>query len=90
MNAPIKISPSILSANFSKLGDEVIALERAEAIEGNTGGVSKNKKDERNKDFAQQHATHLTDAWDIPIVTMFNDIFQNRDQYLSETSISTS
>jgi len=31
MNAPIKISPSILSANFSKLGDEVIALERAGA-----------------------------------------------------------
>ena len=31
MNNPIKISPSILSANFSKLGDEVIALEKAGA-----------------------------------------------------------
>ncbi|RPG95209.1 MAG: ribulose-phosphate 3-epimerase [Candidatus Pelagibacter sp. TMED263] len=31
MSTPIKISPSILSANFSKLGDEVIALERAGA-----------------------------------------------------------
>ena len=31
MNVPIKISPSILSANFSKLGDEVIALEKAGA-----------------------------------------------------------
>ena len=31
MNAPIKISPSILSANFSKLGEEVIALEKAGA-----------------------------------------------------------
>ena len=31
MNSPIKISPSILSADFSKLGDEVIALERAGA-----------------------------------------------------------
>jgi len=31
MSVPIKISPSILSANFSKLGDEVIALERAGA-----------------------------------------------------------
>ena len=31
MNIPIKISPSILSADFSKLGDEVIALERAGA-----------------------------------------------------------
>tara|TARA_Y100000996_G_scaffold313774_1_gene249990 strand:+ start:442 stop:1104 length:663 start_codon:yes stop_codon:yes gene_type:complete len=31
MNSPIKISPSILSANFSKLGEEVIALEKAGA-----------------------------------------------------------
>ena len=31
MNAPIKISPSILSADFSKLGQEVIALEKAGA-----------------------------------------------------------
>ena len=31
MNTPIKISPSILSADFSKLGEEVIALEKAGA-----------------------------------------------------------
>ena len=31
MTKPIKISPSILSANFSKLGEEVIALEKAGA-----------------------------------------------------------
>jgi len=31
MTSPIKISPSILSADFSKLGDEVIALEKAGA-----------------------------------------------------------
>ena len=31
MNNPIKISPSILSANFSKLGEEVISLEKAGA-----------------------------------------------------------
>ena len=31
MNSPIKISPSILSADFSKLGAEVIALEKAGA-----------------------------------------------------------
>tara|TARA_B100001057_G_scaffold440510_1_gene474461 strand:+ start:334 stop:996 length:663 start_codon:yes stop_codon:yes gene_type:complete len=31
MNSPIKISPSILSADFSKLGEEVIALEKAGA-----------------------------------------------------------
>ena len=31
MNNPIKISPSILSADFSKLGNEVISLEKAGA-----------------------------------------------------------
>ena len=31
MSSSIKISPSILSANFSKLGDEVMALEKAGA-----------------------------------------------------------
>ena len=31
MNNPIKISPSILSADFSKLGEEVVALEKAGA-----------------------------------------------------------
>ena len=31
MTAPIKISPSILSADFSKLGEEVLALEKAGA-----------------------------------------------------------
>jgi ribulose-phosphate 3-epimerase len=31
VNVPIKISPSILSADFSKLGEEVIALEKAGA-----------------------------------------------------------
>ena len=31
MNSVIKISPSILSADFSKLGDEIVALEKAGA-----------------------------------------------------------
>ena len=31
MSTPIKISPSILSADFSKLGEEIIALEKAGA-----------------------------------------------------------
>ena len=31
MNGLIKISPSILSADYSKLGEEVIALEKAGA-----------------------------------------------------------
>ena len=31
MSSSIKISPSILSADFSKLGEEIVALEKAGA-----------------------------------------------------------
>ena len=31
MSSVIKISPSILSADFSKLGEEIVALEKAGA-----------------------------------------------------------
>lgn len=77
----------VIRINESNNPDLIIALERAEAIESNDG-VSKNKKDERNKDYPQQHAPHLTDAFDVPIVTMYNERFQGRNQYLSETLIS--
>jgi hypothetical protein len=70
--------------------DLIIALERAEAKEALKGGVEKEKKDERNKLFPQQHATHLTDAFDVPIMTMFNDIFKGSNQLLSESRIQTS
>jgi hypothetical protein len=69
--------------------DLIIALERTEAKEGITGGIVKEKKDERNKLFPQQHAPHLTDAFDIPIVTMFNDIFKGYSRLLAESRIQS-
>lgn len=69
--------------------DLIIALERTEAKEALKGGIEKEKKDERNKLFPQQHAPHLTDAFDIPIMTMFNDIFKGYSQLLSESRIQT-
>ena len=73
--------------NESNNEDLIIALERAEAKEGLTGSVEKNKKDERNKLYPQQHATHLTDAFDIPIAAMFNDKFKGSNQLLGESVI---
>ena len=67
--------------------DLVIALERTEAKEALTHGVAKDKKEELNKLFPQQHATHLTDAFDIPIFAMFNDIFVQSNKLLSESQI---
>lgn len=63
--------------------DLIVALERTEAIEANNG-VAKNKKDERNKAFPQEHAPHLTDAFDIPLHTMYYSQFSGRNQFLSE------
>lgn len=84
-----KVLPNI-AINESNNEDLIIALERAEAVESTSGGVSKNKKDEKNKEFPQQHAPHLTDAFDIPIVTMFNDQFQGTNKFANEMRIRTS
>jgi len=78
-----------ISINEHNNPDLIIALERSEAKEGLNGSVEKDKKDERNKLFPQQHATHLTDAFDIPIVTMFNDKFKGTNQHMSELKIIT-
>ena len=67
--------------------DLIISLERTEAKEGITGAVEKDKKDERNVLFPQHHATHLTDAFDIPIVTMYNELFKGTNALLSESII---
>jgi hypothetical protein len=53
------------------------------------GGIEKEKKDERKKLFPQQHAPHLTDAFDVPIITMFNDIFKGFSLLLSESRIQS-
>lgn len=69
--------------------DLIIALERTEARESLKGGIEKVKKDERNPLFPQQHAPHLTDAFDVPIMTMFNDIFKGQSGLLSESRIQS-
>lgn len=69
--------------------DLIISLERAEAKEGLTGAVEKDKRDERNALFPQQHATHLPDAFDIPIVTLYNQLFKGTNALLSESVIRT-
>lgn len=89
INAMLKQSDRQLPAiciNESNNEDLIIALETTEAMEA-LDGVRKNKKAERNKDFPQQHAPHLTDAFDIPIVSMFNDKFKGVSGYASEQRI---
>jgi len=88
-NAMLKESSSrlpVLRINEHNNPDLIIALERTEAKETPTG-VGKNKKDERNSNFPQQHAPHLTDAFDAPIDTMYMDTFKGNNLFASESSI---
>lgn len=55
--------------------DLIIGLERAEATEGRNG-IEKVKKDERNSSKKQQHTTHLPDAFDIPIYSLFKHLLK--------------
>ncbi|RSC96055.1 hypothetical protein [Tenacibaculum singaporense] len=56
--------------NEQNCPDLTISLERAEAAEGKNG-IQKVKKDERNASMKQQHTTHLSDAFDIPVYSLF-------------------
>jgi hypothetical protein len=59
--------------------DLIISIERAEARDGKNG-IEKIKKDERNPSMKQQHTTHLSDAWDIPIYDIYKDIIKQEEE----------
>lgn len=66
--------------------DLIIALEHTEAREGKSG-IEKNKSDERNKSFAQEHAPHLTDAFDHPVMALFYNKFKGKSDFTEEFRI---
>ncbi len=53
----------------------IISLERAEATDG-PNGIQKIKTDEKNKSMKQQHTTHFSDAFDIPIFDLFKSLLK--------------
>lgn len=73
----------IIKINESNNPDLIISLERAEAKEGNLG-VEKNKQSEKNASIPQEHATHLTDAFDHPLFHRYNDRFTGKASRFSE------
>jgi hypothetical protein len=58
----------------------IIGLERAEAKEGKNG-IEKVKKDERNSSMNQAHTTHLPDAFDIPIYSIYKHLLKPAKEY---------
>jgi hypothetical protein len=80
----------VIRINEHNNQDLIVSLERAEARESvNGNGVDKNKSSERNQSILQQHATHMSDAFDIPLLSMFNDKFKGTNSFLSEFTITS-
>ena len=52
--------------------DLTVSLENAPAKEGNKG-IQKDKSSERSKTIPQEHATHLSDAFDLAIYWRYRD-----------------
>lgn len=73
----------VIRINEHNNPDLIIALERTGAKEGRLG-VEKNKQSEKNASIPQEHATHLTDAWDHPLFHRYNDRFTGKASRFSE------
>lgn len=74
--------------NETNCADLIISLEHAEARD--TGrGLEKDKRSETRKAVEQQHATHLSDAFDYPFFALFNERFLGRGVSSNDLPIST-
>ena len=58
--------------NMHNAYDLIVSLESAPAKEGNKG-IQKDKSSERSKIIPQEHATHLSDAFDLAPYWMYKD-----------------
>ncbi len=61
--------------------DLITSLEYAEAKDDGKG-IKKDKSSERNKNFPQEHATHLSDAFDLPIYWRYKDKLSSGDSWM--------
>jgi hypothetical protein len=64
-----------IEINQDNNADLIISLERAEATESKNG-IQKLKKDEKNASMRQEHTTHLSDAFDIPIYDLYRQLLK--------------
>lgn len=69
-----------ITINEHNCRDLIISIERAEATDGKNG-IQKVKKDERNASMKQQHTTHLSDAFDIPIWEIFKHLLKQEKEH---------
>jgi hypothetical protein len=90
INAMLKGHPKLpgIRINEHNNQDLIIALEHAEAVE-KPEGVGKNKSAERNKSIRQEHATHLTDAFDAPLASKYLHLLGRRKSLVGEFRIQS-
>ncbi|MFA5296608.1 MAG: hypothetical protein WC389_00190 [Lutibacter sp.] len=69
-----------ISINEHNCPNLIISLERAEATDGKNG-IEKLKKDEKNASMKQQHTTHFSDAFDIPIYALFKHLLKGDKEH---------
>lgn len=74
--------------NSSNCSDLIVSMENAEARD-TSRGLEKDKRSETRKSVEQQHATHLSDAFDYPFFQLFNEKFVNSNRSTVDTPIST-
>ncbi len=70
----------VIEINEQNNPDLIIGLERAEAAE-DKNGIQKVKKDERNASMKQEHTTHLPDAFDIPIYSIYKHLLKAKREH---------
>lgn len=69
----------VIRINKNNNEDLIIALENTEAKE-QRGLIKKNKSSERRSSLPREHATDLTDAFDIPIFSLFKGKIRRQEQ----------
>jgi len=60
--------------NRSNSSELWISMTSAGAVQARDGSTKKDKRSEKSKTIPQEHATHLSDAADVIVVGMFNEL----------------
>lgn len=74
--------------NSANCADLIVSLEHAE-VRDTSRGWEKDKRSETRKAVEQQHATHLSDAFDYPFFTLFFERFIGRSLSAQDMPIGT-
>jgi len=67
----------IIRINKNNCKELIISMQNARTKQGATSLFEKDKRAEGNKSARQEHTTHLSDAFDIPIYNMYEHLLQS-------------